>query len=142
MKRLEIKEDLDRAADALVLTLVGRLDSTNTYAFNSAIMDHIANGERSLIVDLDRLDFISRSGLAVLRKAARKLASRRGHVVLCGVPNWVREVLSISGLDRCLPMRGSRPAAVALLLELRQSLSSRPGWRVRLGDILRSAVGR
>ena len=81
MKRLEIKED--RTGEVLVLTLVGRLDSTNTYAFNSTIMGHIVNGERSLIVELGRLDFISSSGLAVLQKAARKLASRRGHVVLC-----------------------------------------------------------
>ena len=143
MKGIAIRENWNDDS-MLVLVPTGRLDDANAYTFDSTIMNHIANDERSLLVDLSHLDFISSAGLLVIRKAEKKLARRGGQIVLCGAPRWIREILNNSGLDRRIPVRGSRPAAAALLTELRlrRMLSSRRRWWSRVGDILRPVAGR
>ena len=141
MKNLEVVEE--RAADMLVLLPVGRLDSANASAFRFVIMGYIATGERFLIVDFSRLDFISGSCLFVLQRVATKLARRRGQIVLCGGPRWVHEFCHSNGLDKRIPVRQARLAAAALLAESRQSLRSRRRtWWSWVNDILRSVIGR
>ena len=138
MKRIEINED--RNGSMLVLVPTGRLDNANAYVFDSTIMSHIANGERSLLVDLSGLDFISNAGLVIIRKAQKKLAWRGGQIVLCGAPRWVCEILGASGLNRCIPVCASRSTAAALLTEMR--IQSRRGWWSWVSNILRLVTAR
>ena len=142
MQRIQIREERDDSI--LVLTPRGRLDEASAYAFDSAIMKHIASGERSLLVDLSRLDFISSAGLAVIRKARRKLARHGGRIVLCQAPGWVCESLSTGGLSTHIPVCASRPAAAERLAELadrRRNARRRRWWRV-VDGIRRLVTGR
>ena len=76
---IEVAEE--RTDDALVLLPVGRLDSSNARAFESIVMERIGGGERRLIVDFSRLDFISSAGMRVLLIAAKALKKiGRAHV--------------------------------------------------------------
>ena len=107
---IEVAEE--RAHDVLVLLPVGRLDSANAMAFESIIMEHISGGERRLIVDFSRLNFISSSGLRVLLIAAKALRAREGKIALCALPNHIDEVFRISGFDRIIPILDSRASAL------------------------------
>ena len=75
---IEVAEERDD--DALVLLPAGRLDSGNARSFESIVMERINNGERRLIVDFSRLDFISSSGLRVLLIAARRCRPATGRL--------------------------------------------------------------
>ena len=74
-------------------------------------MQHIAGGEQRLIIDFGRLNFISR-GMRVLLIAAKKLQAS-GTIVLCDMKAHIREVFSISGFDRIIPIKDSRESALA-----------------------------
>lgn len=107
---IEVAEERDD--DALVLLPAGRLDSGNARSFESIVMERINNGERRLIVDFSRLDFISSSGLRVLLIAAKTLQAGDGKIVLCAMKNHIEEVFRISGFDRIIPIKDSRAAAL------------------------------
>ena len=110
--KIEVAEERDNGA--LVLLPVGRLDSANSRAFESIIMEHINNGEQRLIVDFNRLDFISSSGMRALLIAAKKLKASKGKLVLCAMQDHIQEVFLISGFDQIIPIRDSRQSAMAL----------------------------
>ena len=110
--KIEVAEERDNGA--LVLLPVGRLDSANSLAFESIIMEHINNGEQRLIVDFNRLDFISSSGMRVLLIAAKKLKASKGKLVLCAMQDHIQEVFLISAFDQIIPIRDSRQSAMAL----------------------------
>ena len=136
MKRIQIEEERDDSI--LVLSPSGRLDGANAYTFDSAVMNHIAKGERALLVDLSRLDFISSAGLVVIRKAQKKLARRDGRIVLCGAPAWICEFLSAGGLSTRIPVCASRAAATARLAEMAEmACNARRRWWTRVGGIRR-----
>ena len=109
---MDIEVAEERSDDVLVLLPVGRLDSGNARSFESVVMDHVSSGERRLIVDFSRLDFISSSGMRVLLIAAKALKASEGTLVLCAMKNHIEEVFRISGFDRIIPIKESRESAL------------------------------
>ncbi len=63
---MDIEVAEERNDEVLVLSPVGRLDSGNVRSFESVVMDHVSSGERRVVVDFSRLDFISSAGMRVL----------------------------------------------------------------------------
>jgi len=110
---MDIEVVEERSDEALVLLPVGRLDSGNARSFESVVMGHVSNGERRLIVDFSRLDFISSSGMRVLLIAAKGRKAGDGTLVLCTMKNHIEGVFRISGFDRIIPIRPSRESALA-----------------------------
>ena len=110
---MDIEVAEERKDDVLVLLPLGRLDSGNARSFESVVMDHVSSGERRLIVDFSRLDFISSSGMRVLLIAAKALKASEGTLVLCAMKNHIEEVFRISGFDRIIPIKESRESALA-----------------------------
>lgn len=112
---MDIEVAEERNDDVLVLLPVGRLDSGNARSFESVVMDHVRSGERRMIVDFSRLDFISSSGMRVLLLAAKALKKEDvgGALVLCAMKNHIEEVFRISGFDRIIPIKDSREAALS-----------------------------
>ncbi len=107
---IEVLEE--RHHGVLVLLPVGRLDSGNASAFESIVMGLINSGERHLIVDFCRLDFISSSGLRVALLATRALKASQGRIVLCAMKKNIDEVFRISGFDRIISIKESRKEAL------------------------------
>ena len=70
---MDIEVAEERNDEVLVLSPVGRLDSGNVCSFESVVMDHVSSGERRVVVDFSRLDFISSAGMRVLLIAAKAL---------------------------------------------------------------------
>ena len=109
---MDIEVAEERNDGVLVLLPVGRLDSGNVNAFEASVMQRIGDGERRLIVDFSRLEFVSSSGLRVLLLAAKALKAAAGQLVLCGMKPHVEDVFRISGFDRLVPVKASRAAAL------------------------------
>lgn len=107
----------ERDGDVLVLLPAGRVDSTNAHSFEALVMERIGYGERHVVVDFSRLDFISSSGLRVLLLAAKTLEADQKTFVLCGMSHHIREIFRINGFDRILRMEESRAAALAASTE-------------------------
>jgi anti-anti-sigma factor len=110
---MDIEVTEERDGEALVLLPIGRLDSANARSFESIVMERVDKGERLLLVDFGRLNFISSSGMRVLLIAAKKLRASQGKLVLCAMPEHIQEVFRISGFDQIIPIRDTRESALA-----------------------------
>ncbi|MFQ5644320.1 MAG: STAS domain-containing protein [Thiogranum sp.] len=85
-----------RIEGAFVVTPEGRLDTNNAPQAEKLLVENISAGEKRVVVDFSRTDYISSAGLRVILQAA-KLVRRDGRVVLCNANEQIREVLEISG---------------------------------------------
>ena len=90
-----------------MLRLVGRLDTVTARTLEDHIAAHVARGQRSLILDLVGVDYVSSYGLRVFLLNAKRLKDVGDGFVLCGVTPTVQKILEISGFDRILTIRGT-----------------------------------
>lgn len=65
-----------------------------------------------LVLDLEGVSFVDRSGLGVLFTSANAATAAGHRMAACGVQEGVRKVFRTSGLDRVLPVRESVEEAV------------------------------
>ena len=106
----------DRKPGVIILALSDRLDATTSKIFEDRIFAAIGAGDRRLVIDLARLDYVSSAGLRVFLMAAKRLSSVNGK-------------LAISGLNdhcvRCSNLRDSRRFLVSTPRVKRPSSMSR-----------------
>lgn len=80
---------------ALVVELDGRLDTTTSPKLEEELRSSI-DGITSLVIDFEKLEYISSAGLRVLL-AMQKIMNRQGEMLLKNVNETVMEVLEVTG---------------------------------------------
>ncbi|MDY7042101.1 MAG: STAS domain-containing protein [Chloroflexota bacterium] len=84
---------------ASVVTIKGRVDSSNAPELESAFQTLMDNGTFRLVADLSELEYISSAGLRLLvstLKACRRY--NRGDLRLSNIPPRIAEVLDLAGM--------------------------------------------
>ena len=81
----------------MVVTPLARFDTNSAPEVERILMDHIAQGERQVVLDLSKISYISSIGLRVILKAVTAITRTDGRIVLCGGNDHVRTVLRLSG---------------------------------------------
>lgn len=90
---MEINKNLN--GDALELKIIGRLDTTTAPALEAEIKNSL-EGLKSIVFDLEGLEYISSAGLRVLL-SAQKSMNKQGTMKLVNVNEVVMEVFEITG---------------------------------------------
>ena len=90
---MEIIKNLD--GNKLTIALEGRLD-TSTAPNLEAELKSSLDGVAELVLDFNKLEYISSAGLRVVL-AAQKTMSKQGSMKLIGVNDEVMEVFEITG---------------------------------------------
>ncbi len=103
-----VEEQLE---DLYVFKLSGRLDSNTSPNFEEKITHVIEKGSIRVIIDFEKLEYLSSAGLRVLLKVAKMLKPLSGKMVLCSMADYVREVFEISGFDTFLTIVGDLEVA-------------------------------
>lgn len=80
---------------ALSLALEGRLDTTTAPQLEAEINGSI-EGVTNLVMDFEKLEYISSAGLRVLL-AAQKIMNKQGEMKLIHVCDDIKEVFEITG---------------------------------------------
>ena len=88
---MEIKKN----AEATVIEVVGRLDTTSAPALEKAINEDIGDA-KNLVLDLKGVQYISSAGLRVLLGAQKKML-KIGSMKVTNVCETVMEVLEMTG---------------------------------------------
>ena len=88
---MEIKKN----AEATVIAVVGRLDTTSAPALEKAINEDIGDA-KNLVLDLKGVQYISSAGLRVLLSAQKKM-QKIGSMKVSNVCQAVMEVLEMTG---------------------------------------------
>jgi anti-sigma B factor antagonist len=101
-------------AEQLVIAVAGRLDS-NTAPDLEAVLCPRVQDRPGVVLDMQRVDYVSSAGLRVLLKAA-KIARQESHrLALAGLTPQVQEVFDISGFTAIFTIYESRQRAIEAL---------------------------
>ncbi len=90
---MEIRKTAD--ANALVIALVGRLDTTTAPQFEAEIKSSL-DGVTDLTLDFADLEYVSSAGLRVIL-AAQKTMNKQGTMTIKNVSEEIMEVFEITG---------------------------------------------
>ena len=110
---MDIGESKENAV--FVLERKGRLDSANARSFEERVLGALEQGETALLIDFDKLDYISSAGLRVLLLGAKRLQQSGGTIALCALNTSIREVFEISGFFTIFTVHNDRAAALAAM---------------------------
>lgn len=86
--------------NSLILALVGRLDTTTAPQLEAVVKESLS-GVTDLVLDFEKLDYISSAGLRVVL-AAQKTMNKQGKMIIRGVCSDIMEVFDITGFTDIL----------------------------------------
>lgn len=90
---MNIIKNLD--GDKLTVALEGRLDTTTAPEFEAALKEDLPNAQ-SVVLDFEKLEYISSAGLRVLLTAQKEMGKKGGMVIKNVCPE-ILEVFEITG---------------------------------------------
>ena len=88
-----------RYANALVVTVTGRLDQDTCEGFRGELMgfvDDAAQNAGGVVLDLSGLEYISSAGLRCFMLASREARAKNARVVVAALQPMVAEIFAIS----------------------------------------------
>ncbi len=92
---MEITEK--KAENCTVVSINGRLDTTNYSVLEKKLMELIDAGDIRLLVNLSNMDYVSSSGLRILLMALKRITMAKGKFTLCSLQENIQEIFEISG---------------------------------------------
>ena len=90
--------------DILVLDMSGRLDTSTSGSAHDAIVGFAKPQPKKVVLNLDKLDYVSSAGLRVILTLAKLLQSSNGELKICRANANVNEVLQTSGFNSLIKM--------------------------------------
>ena len=109
---MSVQVKWERKDDILIAMLIGHIDSSNADRFQRIVESGIDPEDQALILDFERVFFISSAGLRISLIISRKFNESGKKFGLCALSDPIRNVLAISGFDRVIPVYDSRDAAI------------------------------
>ena len=89
----------EKSGDYCIVTIDGRIDSSNSPAFLAEIYQIVNSGEKNIILNCSGLNYISSSGLRVFLVAQKNTISMHGKLLICNLQPAIKEVFVISGFS-------------------------------------------
>ena len=89
--------------EKLLITLEGRLDTTTAPLLEAELKENL-DGVTELILDFEKLEYISSAGLRVLL-SAHKIMSKQGSMVVKNLTEEVKEIFDITGFSDILTIQ-------------------------------------
>jgi stage II sporulation protein AA (anti-sigma F factor antagonist) len=96
-----------------VIAPAGRIDTTTSGALEDGIRRVVDGGARDLVIDFSGVDYISSAGLRVFLVLAKRFRDLQGRLVLCTMPEPVRQVFHLAGFMPLFKVEPSQDAALA-----------------------------
>ncbi len=103
----------ERADKVLTARVDGRIDGSNAAQFEEMMRTAIEESDNAVIIDCEKLAYISSAGLRAVLMTAKTLSSRNAKLALCSLTDPIREVFEISGFDKIVPIFDSQSDARA-----------------------------
>ncbi|MEW5872934.1 MAG: STAS domain-containing protein [Chloroflexota bacterium] len=101
--------------ETTVIQPAGRMDVEAAAEVRQVILNLAELGAKSVIVDLQGVDFMDSSGLSALVTGLKALQSHGGVLRICSANAQVKTALRLTMLDRILPVYENVQAAYASL---------------------------
>ena len=100
-----------------ILSIEGFLDAHTAPEFEQAIQAEIDAGHVRIIVNCEKLTYISSAGLGVFMSFVEEIRERGGDIKICGLIPKVKQVFEILGFQAIYDILDDVPAAVRRFAE-------------------------
>ncbi len=87
------------ANEVKVLAFEGSLDTQTSPDAQTQLTELIDGGDKKILVNFEKLHYISSAGLRILLAAAKQLKAADGELRICDLNEVVKEVFDISGFS-------------------------------------------
>ena len=104
-----------RTGAVCVLSVSGRIDSTNAEQLLDRLKNALASGEKALVLDLRDVAYLTSAAFRALLVATDEAERNAARLVLCSVMGQVHELFEMGGLLEVFTIHASREEAVAKL---------------------------
>jgi anti-anti-sigma factor len=107
-----------RFANALVVTVSGRLDQDTCEGFRGDLMGFVGDAAQNgggVVLDLSGLEYISSAGLRCFMLASREARAKNARVVVAQLQPMVAEIFAISHFNLVFQVFGAVREALATL---------------------------
>ncbi len=101
--------------EAIVARVDGRVDGANAREFQQGLAAVIKASAGAVLLDMEKLSYISSAGLRVVLLAAKELRTQGSKFAICSLSASILEVFKISGFDQIVQIYGSQDEALAAL---------------------------
>ncbi len=85
--------------DIKVVDLIGKLDTNTAPDAEKHLNKLTKEGAKKILVNLEKLDYVSSAGLRVLLSTNKQLQSSSGLLRICNLNEVVKEIFDISGFS-------------------------------------------
>lgn len=96
--KIEVKQD----GGIFVVELEGRMDTNTSPEFQKEMEAYYSKEGFNMILDFDKLDFVSSAGLRVLLLIQKKSKALNGNLVIKNVKPEIQEVFDMTGFSDIL----------------------------------------
>ena len=112
-----MKIDARRVSDVLIVDMIGnRLDNLTAGDAESRILDIVQDEDRRVLLNLERLSYMSSAGLRLILRVARQLQANRGELKICNARGLVKDVLEMSGFHSLIKIYDTEKEAFVAFL--------------------------
>ncbi len=95
-----------------IVAIEGSLDTATSAEADSFLSNKIDQGALKILIDFEKLDYISSAGLRILLVTAKNLSGEGGELRVCCLNETVQEVFDISGFGMLLNVFETRSGAM------------------------------
>ncbi len=103
-----MKITTEREGETIIALVDARVDGTNAKEFQIELEEVIAAADRMMILDCEKLSYISSAGLRVVLLTARSLQRKNSKFAICSLSEEIGKVFQISGFDKVIPVFANR----------------------------------
>ncbi len=111
---MEIKKD--EREDIILLKIDGKFDAVSAPDAEVAIGREIDDGALKIVINMEKVNYISSAGLRTLLVAAKEIKGKKGKIVISSMADTVKKVFEISGFSTIFETYGTDAEAIKCLL--------------------------
>lgn len=106
----------------IVVEVNGPLNSETGAGFESYIDQIIGEKKLLIIIDAEKLEFVSSAGIGAFIYSQKKIISNNGFMIICNLSDEISSLFKLLGFDKIFKIAGSKDEAIDIMdkqLELR-----------------------
>jgi anti-sigma B factor antagonist len=104
---MDLTFDVDHRGDDTVIVVSGELDLQTAPALRERVDSLVAEGSRSIVLDLAGVSFLDSSGLGALLGIRREITSSGGTLALQDLQPSVRKIFAITRMESAFDIRST-----------------------------------
>jgi len=105
--------ETERDGSVLTVKVYGRVDGANANDFQNKIKSTFNEEDTVVMLDMEKLSYISSAGLRVVLMIAKVLEQQQANFAVYSLSDSIRDVFEISGFDKVINVHESREKALA-----------------------------